>query len=379
MENRPLLCSLSRSFLSFLLCCAFGFSVASCTSLGARALKGERIQLNAAFQQTNDEQLLLNLVRLRYRDTPAFLEVSSISTQPTFETTVQAGAELERADADTDLFTFGAGAVYTTQPTLTYTPLQGDAFIQRLLTPLTIEKLMLLYQSGWNIKRIFLLGVRSMNNVRNAPRASGPTPGRAPEYGDFSRAVEILLELERRGLVDIAYESASAKDASPTLILQIDPKASSLPLVVELRRILNLSPSQTRYPIVYAQVQHVHPLVQTSIEVDTRSLLGIMYYLSQAVEAPAADVQRGKVTVTKTETGEPFDWGVLLGGIFKIKTGGSRPADAATAVRYRGAWFYIDDSDLDSKSTFVMLSQIFSLQAGKAEGIAPVLTLPVGR
>jgi hypothetical protein len=48
------------------------------------------------------------------------------------------------------------------------------------------------------------------------------------------------------------------------------------------------------------------------------------------------------------------------------------------AARYRGHWFFIDDSDLDSKSTFVMLSQIFSLQAGKAEGIVPVLTLPVG-
>jgi hypothetical protein len=44
--------------------------------------------LNSAFQQTNDEQLLLNLVRLRYRDTPAFLEVSSISSQTRFEATI---------------------------------------------------------------------------------------------------------------------------------------------------------------------------------------------------------------------------------------------------------------------------------------------------
>jgi len=36
-----------------------------CTSLGARALKGERVHLNATLQQPNDEQLLLNLVRLR--------------------------------------------------------------------------------------------------------------------------------------------------------------------------------------------------------------------------------------------------------------------------------------------------------------------------
>jgi hypothetical protein len=104
-----------------------------------------------------------------------------------------------------------------------------------------------------------------------------------------------------------------------------------------------------------------------------------MYYLSQAVDAPPADVQKGKVKTTKIETGDLFDWNILLGGIFKIKTGPLRPADASISVSYRENWFYIDDSDLDSKSTFVMLSQIFSLQAGKAEGIVPLLTLPVGR
>jgi len=379
MKNRKVLEPTGNTVEKIFICCLLVLFSAGCTSFGARVLKGERIQLNAAFQQTNDEQLLLNLVRLRYRDTPAFLEVSSISSQPSFESTVEAGAELERATTSTELFTFGAGAAYSTQPTLTYTPLQGDAFIQRLLTPLTLEKLMLLYQSGWNIKRVLLLGVQSMNNVKNALRASGPTPGRAPEYKDFYRAVEVLRELERRGLVDLAYALQSAEQPPARLSLQLDPKASSIPLVGELRAILNLEPSTSTYPIVYSQTQHIQPRTQQSIRVDTRSLLGIMYYLSQSVEAPAADIQRGRVTVTKTETGEPFDWDVLLGDIFKIKTEASRPADAAIAVRYRGNWFYIDDSDLDSKSTFVMLSQIFSLQAGKAEGIAPVLTLPVGR
>jgi hypothetical protein len=62
-----------------------------------------------------------------------------------------------------------------------------------------------------------------------------------------------------------------------------------------------------------------------------------------------------------------------------MKSAATRPENAVIAVRYRGYWFWIDDTDLDSKSTFAMLSQIFSLQAGKAEGIVPVLTLPVGR
>jgi hypothetical protein len=50
--------------------------------------------------------------------------------------------------------------------------------------------------------------------------------------------------------------------------------------------------------------------------------------------------------------------------------------DTQLRVNYRGHWFYIDDSDLESKSTFTLLARIFALQAGKAEGIVPVLTLP---
>ena len=55
------------------------------------------------------------------------------------------------------------------------------------------------------------------------------------------------------------------------------------------------------------------------------------------------------------------------------------PTEASVAVYYRGKWFFIDDSDLESKSTFSLLYQIFALQAGKAEGILPILTLPVGK
>ena len=51
---------------------------------------------------------------------------------------------------------------------------------------------------------------------------------------------------------------------------------------------------------------------------------------------------------------------------------------SAGAVRCRGYWFYIDNTDLHSKSMFALLRQLFFLQAGQLKGAAPVLTLPVG-
>ena len=53
------------------------------------------------------------------------------------------------------------------------------------------------------------------------------------------------------------------------------------------------------------------------------------------------------------------------------------------AVRYRGYWFYIDDTDQATKNTFVLLRPARQLDlgapAGDRRGNGPLLTLPVGR
>ncbi|MFQ5429466.1 MAG: hypothetical protein ACE5E1_04070 [Phycisphaerae bacterium] len=48
--------------------------------LGPAALKIGHARYSDAVQRTAAEQLLLNLVRLRYREAPVFLEVGSISS-----------------------------------------------------------------------------------------------------------------------------------------------------------------------------------------------------------------------------------------------------------------------------------------------------------
>ncbi len=364
--------------LSFL-CVALLLVAGGCSSLGARAMKGERTLLNTALQQTNDEQLLINLVRFRYGDTPAFLQVSSISSQLALDVGMSAGAELESSKPNRDLLLFGASAGYATRPTLSYVPLQGNEFIQQLLTPLTAEKILLLYRSGWHIKRLFTICVQEMNGLKNAPRASGPTPGRAPEHEDFSKAVELLRELERRDLVSLVHVPlASGKDPA-RVVLHMDPEARALPETRSLFTLLNLSPNRSDFPLVYTQLQETHLAPVDVIEIDTRSLLGVMFFLSNGVQVPEKDVKEGRVKVTSTESGKQFDWKAVLGNYLTVHADYQSPSDTQLRVNYRGHWFYIDDRDMESKSTFTFLSQIFSLQAGKAEGIVPVLTLPVGK
>ncbi len=54
-----------------------------------------------------------------------------------------------------------------------------------------------------------------------------------------------------------------------------------------------------------------------------------------------------------------------------------RPDQAFLATPYQDRWYYIARNDLESKSTFLLLTQLFRLQAGAAKSIGPTLTLPV--
>jgi hypothetical protein len=108
--------------------------------------------------------------------------------------------------------------------------------------------------------------------------------------------------------------------------------------------------------------------------------MGVLYYASNGVQVPDAHLEAGRASTTLDDDGNPFDWSQVLGEIFKVYSTDDwqRPSDATVAVHHRDHWFYIKDDDGSSKATFMLLSQLFALQAGDFAEEKPVLTLPVG-
>ena len=58
-------------------------AVAGCKSIGPGTVKRDRMHYSSAVADSWKEQLLLNIVKTRYDDAPAFLEVASVLTIPT--------------------------------------------------------------------------------------------------------------------------------------------------------------------------------------------------------------------------------------------------------------------------------------------------------
>lgn len=337
-------------------------------SLNEEHLVGSREDFNTVIIRSWDEQMLTNLVRLRYRDNPMFLEVGNVVAHQS--TSIGGAAGLETELPGKLKPGFGMNGSIVVSPTITYTPLQGEEFAKRLLTPIPPATIFLLSQSGWNLERLMLCCVQQANNVKNAVSASGPTPDAAPSYKEFQKLSEALRTLQKDRLLQIEME----KDGlSFGLYLNRSNEPHSDSAAAVFKELLGLDKTKDIFRVTSKRI----PTSNDEIALTGRSLLSVLFYLSQSVEAPYEDEQSGKVTVTKNTDGTKFAWSSVLGKVMRIHSSANEPAESAVKVFYRERWFYISDNDLDTKTTFNLLSFLFNLQAANKSGADPVMTYPV--
>ena len=150
---------------------------ACATRLGPRTIPAPRFDYNERIARSQNDQLLLNLVRLRYRDTPVFLDVGTAIAQYTLDARVGVFPRNHVDGTDGTELGVDLGGRYSEQPTITYEPISGAEFTQRLLTPISPSTIILLSQSGWSVERLLMCCVDRMNDVTNAPVASERRPG----------------------------------------------------------------------------------------------------------------------------------------------------------------------------------------------------------
>jgi hypothetical protein len=362
--------------LTSLMLITAALTAGGCTTRGPAAIRVQRAQYSAAVQQTTDEQLLQNLVRLRYGQTPTFLELTGIVVQLNVET----GGDARVDFGSNTTAGVGISRIISEQPTVTYLPSQGEAYVRRFLTPVTPQTLLLLWDSGWSYTRVTRLCIQRMNGLENVPRASGPTPSVVDGDPNFERALNLVAPLVRDGRLRFELEQAPAGNATapPVVMLRLAPGSVDDPAVVEALKSLRLAVGRDHYPVVHG-VPHEAGPPWAALYVQTRSLLGTLFFVANAIEVPESDRRAGIVATALTSAGAPVDWAAITNSILRIRVSESRPDGALLSVRNHDRWFFIEDRDFRSKSTFVLLSQIYALQAAPPTGILPTLTLPVGR
>ena len=346
---------------------ALAATLSGCQSaFGPQALERTHPAYNAAIIASINEQMLQNLVRMRYRDVTFFLEISSVTASLSLGANAGVNSDVNFGSGDS--LSPSAGITYSDKPTISYTPLQGEDLLKSILSPLRLEDILVLTQSGWNISRVFGLCFERINNLYNAPNASGPTPGQEPDHKKYGHLMDALYTLQKNQLIEIGTN----KEGGIVIKLLRDNIAYKNQ-IDQVYALLELDRSKDEFTLNTDFLN----MENTQWTVRPRSISGLLYYLSHNVEAPSSH-HHELVTVTRTEDGGRFDWNETPAGrLFKIHTSDERPENAYIATHYRGNWFYIEDTDLESKSTFMLLRQLFDLQAGQTNPQVPALTIPV--
>src|SRR5262245_34246408 len=167
-----------------------------CGCVGPKAVRYTRLRYNEVIRDTNDEQLLLNIVRLRYADSPVFIDLPSITSQ--FELSGRGSYFGGTGNQFPGHASLGTGEVSLRDtPTLSYHPREGREIAKSLLTPLSSD-LFIVVNAGADIEQLLLLTINDINDVSNAPRATTITPRFPDDNAEFLRGIRILTELRAR-------------------------------------------------------------------------------------------------------------------------------------------------------------------------------------
>lgn len=114
----------------------------ACIDYGPDSMRASRRAYNQAIHQSEERELLLNLIRLRYLETPEFLAISGISTQMSLDGVVGLGGSIAKEGGErVALATPGVSVGYGERPTITFTPQRDQAFTRQFVAPIEIDRL----------------------------------------------------------------------------------------------------------------------------------------------------------------------------------------------------------------------------------------------
>jgi hypothetical protein len=344
---------------------AAGLLMTGCAHLGPKSVAVDRFDYSTAIGDSWKQQILLNIVKMRYVDMPVFVDVSSIVAGYSLQTGVAVNGVMssERA-VQGNYGSIGGQAIYTDRPTITYVPMTGDKFLKGLVTPIDPRNIFFLLQSGYPADFVLDLTVESLNGVRNRSAAGGVVREADP---DFVRALQLLREVQLAGAFGMRVEEDKAKGSTAVLFFQHeDVPADIQAKAAEVRRLLKLPGDQQKFVLVYSPMRGA----ANELAVNSRSMLQILGAFASYVEVPEEHLQQGLAAPAFERES------AAERAVGRIRSGPAKPEHAYAAIRYQGQWFWVDGSDWQAKRALTAVMFFFTLADTGSPERLPLVTIP---
>ena len=361
MEKSPRWVRLFASALALTLT----LSLVGCSSIGPATVTKDRFDYTTAIAESWKSQMLLNIVKIRYNDTPVFIDVSSVISQVGIENTINVSAGWSFPPTANSQ-SIGSSTKFGEKPTITYTPLSGEKFTKSLLTPIPPAALLFLIQGGWPVRLLLELCVKSVNDLDNRSTAPGFARQEDPE---FQKLLGLLERMQKSGALGMRVTKKDNRDASViTFRRKLTPEVAQE--VAEVRRLFGINPDKEELTVTYGS----SAARDDEVAMLTRSIMDIIIEMSSQIDVPAQHVADKRTYATSPEIGQGSGQAQPFIKVFVSK---EKPEDAFVSIQNRDHWFWVDDRDRASKARFTFLMVLFSLVETGTVAQAPLVTIPI--
>ena len=257
---------------------------------------------------------------------------------------------------------------YTDRPTITYVPMTGTQFAKSLLVPIPDSAILAFIDMGWSADYVLRLCIRSINGITN--RRVG-VDGNLQFDRKFMPLAKVLRRLQAANAIKTWSREVENKTVQFMSFESLDNDPAVVSDIGLVKELLGLDPELSEYRIGFTPDRERH----REIKIYGRSLYEILGAIGAEIHVPEMDVERQVVYATpdfKTfGEDEP-------GALIEVHASSEKPTGAFITVRYRGSWFWIDDSDYFSKRLFAVLMGLFMITESGGGDFAPILTIPAG-
>ena len=374
----------------------------SCTSFGAEKVISSHTGYNESVQLTVTREVLTNIVRSRYLDPMQFLTVSAINAQ--FSVNVGGSAGVAGIGQAGSSGQAGGSIGYSDSPTITFVPQSDNAFYKSLNSTFSVSESIAfgqmyrsaLSQSDW---QTFLLSLSfaSINGTNDFVAGKynkhydqkivalvrllqlGAEYQQVPEW-DFDVSTiakdkvtaEDKVEAFRRGLYFVEEDDGkNLRLARYRLVVALALPAADDPQMVEALEVLGVTPGRTKYiirPPTDAMPGETDPY---AIWVTSRSMTDVISLAARFVEVPAehSDIVPAIDKTERTSSDKSI----------RIRSSSEEPP-YPYRVQHRGYWFYVEDTDINSRVFLEAIVAAYTSRVGlqqSGEG-QPDVVIPIG-